>query len=118
MTKVNVQPEGQTNGDQMTQFTELATHKAQTWTFDEKQNHFYIINEGVEDIEVKVAGETRTIKPGENWGEELDYNSFNVRALTDDEEIGNQFSVAATVYGLPGADRINGLLDNIKESNK
>lgn len=118
MTKVNVQPEGQTNGDQMTQFTEVAWKKSATYSFDVQQNHFYLLNQGNEVIEVKVGGRTRTIDPGESWGEEVDFTSFSVKALTDDDEEGAQFHAMATVYGIPGIDRIKGLQDEINNTNK
>ncbi|WP_339259587.1 hypothetical protein MKZ12_07275 [Paenibacillus sp. FSL R5-0713] len=118
MTKVNVQPEGQTNGDQMTQFTEVAWKKSATYSFDMKQDHFYLLNQGNEVVEVKVGGQTRTIDPGESWGEELEYNSFSVKALTDDDDRGAQFHAIATVYGIPGIDRIKGLQDDFNNANK
>ena len=114
--KVTVEPVGHTNGDQMIQFTDTAPNKARTFSFDTQQNHLYVANEGTEHIEVKAGDVTRTIAPGESWGEPLNYNSFTVKALTDDDDLTNAFSVAATVYGLPGADRVPGMMDNLKDS--
>ena len=114
--KVNVEPVGQTNGDQMIQFQGNAGKKPETWTFETQQNHLYVANEGTEQIEVKAGGETRTIPPGESWGDPLNYSSVEVRALTDDEDQTQPFTVMATVYGLPGADRVPGILDNLKDS--
>lgn len=116
MTKVQVEPQGQTNGDQMIQFTDTATMKGRTFSFDVEQNHLYVSNESTEQLEVKAGGETRTLPPGESWGEPLNYSSFTIRALTGEEDETYQFSVAATVYGLPGADRVNGIMDNLKKS--
>lgn len=116
MTKVKVEPVGQTNGDQMIQFVDTAPSKGRTFSFDTQQNHLYVSNDGPEHLEVKAGDVTRTIAPGESWGEPLNYSSFTVKALTDDEEMTNAFSVAATVYGLPGADRVPGILDNLKDS--
>lgn len=116
MTKVKVEPVGQTNGDQMIQFVDTAPSKGRTFSFDTQQNHLYVANDGPEHLEVKAGDVTRTIAPGESWGEPLNYTSFAVKALTNDEEMTNAFSVAATVYGLPGADRVPGILDNLKDS--
>lgn len=106
MAKVTALPEGQTSGDLMTQFIETADKKGKTWTYETEQNHFFIQNEGEIDLQVKVADQLVTLRPTDQFGKELDFTSFNVKAVTDDDEKTGSYSVFATKYGFPGMDKL------------
>jgi len=106
MPKVKSKPEGQTNGDLMIQFIDTVDKKGKTWEYETTQNHFFIQNEGELDIEVKVADETRTLRPTEQFGRKMDFTSFTAKAVTDEDEKTAGYSVYATEFGYPGKDKV------------
>lgn len=106
MPKVTALPEGQTSGDLMTQFIETADKKGITWTYETEQNHFFIQNEGEIDLQVKVGDQSFTLRPTEQFGKQMDFTSFNVKAVTEDDEKTGSYSAFATKYGYPGMDKL------------
>lgn len=100
--KIEKAPEGLTNGDLMTQFTDTVGKKGETFTFPEQQNHVFVQNEGDQEIYVEVAGVTKALRPGENFGQELDYTSVKIKAIAGEDDETQQFSVYGTQHRLQG----------------
>lgn len=109
--RVTAKPEGQTNGDLVTQVTGTVGKKTETFTYPRQQNHLFVQNEGVIDIELKVGDETRVLRGNDQFGKELDYTSFTLKALTDDDETA-AYTSYATEYGYPGKAKVEDVVVN------
>lgn len=109
--RVTAKPEGQTNGDLVAQVTGTVGKKTETFTYPRQQNHLFVQNEGVIDIELKVGDETRVLRGNDQFGKELDYTSFTLKALTDDDETA-AYTSYATEYGYPGKAKVEDVVVN------
>lgn len=109
--RVTSKPEGQTNGDLVTQVTGTVGKKTETFSYERGQNHLFVQNEGVIDIELKVGDETRVLRGNDQFGKELDYTSFTLKALTDDDETA-AYTSYATEYGYPGKAKVEDVVVN------
>jgi len=109
--RVTSKPEVQTNGDLVTQVTGTVGKKTETFSYERKQNHLFVQNEGVIDVELKVGDETRVLRGNDQFGKELDYTSFTLKALTDDDETA-AYTSYATEYGYPGKAKVEDVVVN------
>lgn len=109
--RVTSKPEGQTNGDLVTQVTGTVGKKTETFSYERKQNHLFVQNEGVIDIELKVGDETRVLRGNDQFGKEIDYTGFTLKALTDDDETA-AYTSYATEYGYPGKAKVEDVVVN------
>lgn len=103
--RVTAKPEGQTNGDLVTQVTGTVGKKTETFSYEREQNHLFVQNEGAVDIELKVGDETRVLRGNDQFGKELDYTSFTLKALTEDGDTA-AYTSYATEYGYPGKPKV------------
>lgn len=109
--RVTAKPEGQTNGDLVTQVTGTVGKKTETFSYEREQNHLFVQNEGAVDIELKVGDETRVLRGNDQFGKELDYTSFTLKALTEDDETA-AYTSYATEYGYPGKAKVEEVVVN------
>lgn len=109
--RVTAKPEGQTNGDLVTQVTGTVGKKTETFSYERPQNHLFVQNEGAIDIELKVGEETRVLRGNDQFGKELDYTSFTLKALTEDDETA-AYTSYATEYGYPGKAKVEEVVVN------
>jgi YD repeat-containing protein len=83
---VTARPIGQSNGDIVTEFTDVADTGVTTWTYPTKQNSLTFDNDGEQLITVTVNGTGYAVNPGQSRTINAAFTSFTTQSASKTQE--------------------------------
>lgn len=100
---MTARPIGQSNGDVVTEFVDVADTGVTTWTYQATQNSLNFTNRGNQVITVNVGGTGYTVNPGASRVITADFTSFTTQSASKTQE----FKARASVLAMPnGVDMV------------
>lgn len=104
---MTARPIGQSNGDVVTEFVDVADTGVTTWTYSTTQNRLHFVNRGNQAITINVGGTGYTVSPGASRIITADFTSFTTQSASKTQEFDARAIVLATPNGVDAVARAN-----------